>query len=106
MIKVISAHMECCACPTIFGGKTDTGATVYARYRWGHLSVRIDPRDDPPHGGAEGAWFFEEEYGDQYDGCLGFDELKIITKGKVEWPAELSESPPQDYDYLEIKFEE
>ena len=86
MIKVINAHYELVVCPTIIVGKTDDGYTIYARYRWGYLSVRIDPREDPPYGGAEGTWIFAEQIGDEYDGCLGYETLVEHTKDLIEWP--------------------
>ena len=89
MIRVIKAHLELFACPTTIIGLTDDGCTIYSRYRWGHLSVRIDPREDPPHGGAEGTWIYAEQIGAEYDGCLGYENLVKHTKHLIEWPAEL-----------------
>lgn len=90
MIKVISAQCVCFACPTTYVGQTDEGCTIYARYRWGHLSVRIDPREDPPHGGAEGLWIYDEQLGDEYHGCLDYADLRQHTAALVEWPDELT----------------
>lgn len=89
MIKVIKAHLELFACPTIIVGETDDGCTIYARYRWGHLSVRIDPREDPPHGGAEGTWIYEGQIGGEYDGCLAYMTLIKETEHLIEWPVEI-----------------
>lgn len=89
MIKVIKAHLELFACPTIIVAETDDGCTIYARYRWGHLSVRVDPRKDPPLGGAVGTWIFEKKIGGQYDGCLGFDTLVHHTKHLIIWPEQI-----------------
>lgn len=41
-ITVTTAQYECLMCPTIISGKTEEGWTVYARYRWGLLSVRLE----------------------------------------------------------------
>ena len=78
-------------CPTTITGRTGDGMTVYARYRWGHLSVRVDSRDPAPHGGAGGAWIFEKQIDPEgLDGCMSYDELKQHTAEIVEWPAELT----------------
>jgi hypothetical protein len=95
MIKVISARCVCVACPTTYIGQTDDGCTIYARYRWGRLSVRIDPRDDPPHGGAEGTWIYDEQLGGEYHGCLDYADLRQHTAGLVEWPDQLTTPDPK-----------
>ena len=94
MIKIISAQCICFACPTTYTGKTDDGCTIYARYRWGHLSVRIDPREDAPLGGAEGTWIYDEQLGEEFDGWLDYAELKLHTANLVEWPDELTKPAP------------
>jgi hypothetical protein len=86
IIRVISLHYECHLCPMVLAGKTDTGATIYARYRWGHLTVRIDPREAPPFGGAAGAWIFAAQIGDDLEGWITYDRLREVTKGLIEWP--------------------
>ena len=100
MITVVSAYCKLFVCPTIFVGKTDDGSTVHARYRWGCLSVMLDPLEDPPHRGAGGAWLFNQKYGEQYDGCISYDELREITKDEIEWPDQLDDPPPGDGDTL------
>ena len=68
-------------------GKTDTGSTIYVRVRFGHLSMRIDPREDPPFGGAAGKWVFEAEVGDgAYTAWIDYDELRDLTSEHIEWP--------------------
>ena len=102
MITVASAYYELYACPTVIVGKTEDGSTVYARYRWGHLSVRSDPREDPPHGGAGGAWVFCRKYGDEHDGCISYEELREITTGEISWPDQLDDPPPRGDDALDL----
>lgn len=60
-IIVTEATIESRFCPTIISGKTQDGGTVYVRYRWGHLTVRVDPRDPAPLGGAGGEWILEQQ---------------------------------------------
>lgn len=95
-ITVISAQMDCLMCPTIFIGKTTEAWTVYARYRWGQLSVRLDPRDPAPNDGAAGRWILEIQLDPNgLDGCISYDTLREITSELVEWPAELTQ---KNYD--------
>lgn len=90
-ITVATASMECCMCPTIVTGRTADGLTVYARYRWGKLSVRVDSRDPAPDGGAGGVWILERQIDPEgLDGAMDFDELKIHTAESIEWPDEIT----------------
>lgn len=83
-------------CPTTIIGKTSDGLTVYVRYRWGMLSVRLDPRDPAPNYGSEGAWVLREQIDPKgLDGCMTFDELKEHTADFIVWPTELS---PRTFD--------
>jgi hypothetical protein len=83
-------------CPTLITGKTENGGTIYVRYRWGQLSVRLDPRDPAPHGGADGVWILERELDpDGIDGWISFESLREITDGIIDWPEVLS---PEIYD--------
>lgn len=101
---VTTATMECLMCPTIIVGITDDGCAVYCRYRWGRLSVRIDPRDPPPHGGAAGRWILDQQIDPNgLDGDMSYEQLQELTADLIEWPAELSPRPIDDEDsWLEI----
>ncbi len=95
-IVITIAHYECCMCPTTIVGKTANGWTIYCRYRWGHLSVRLDTRDPAPHGGAAGESIVEKQLDSEgLDGCLNYDELRAITADIITWTAEIS---PQSFD--------
>jgi hypothetical protein len=90
-IIVTTAHMECCMCPTIISGTTDDGWTVYCRYRWGMLSIRLDPRDSPPHGGAAGQWLMVKQIDPAgLNGCLDYEEIRELTADIIDWPDELT----------------
>jgi hypothetical protein len=73
--NVVWATCTCGACPSQWEGADDEGRHVYARYRWGSLSVKI--------GGKE---VFQAEYGDSMSGVMSYDELKRLTAGHVIWP--------------------
>ncbi len=73
-----------------------TGARSTPAIGGGRLSVRVDPREDPPHEGAEGTWIYDEQLGDEYHGCLDYAELRHHTAGLIEWPDELTAADPTD----------
>jgi hypothetical protein len=86
-IRVIELHYECRMCPMTLAGKTEDGSAIYARVRWGNLSVRIDPSPDAPNAGAEGDWVFEAVVGDgEFTGWIYYGELQELTKEIIVWP--------------------
>ncbi len=95
-ISVESVYIECPFHPTIFIGRSTNGLVVYARYRSGCLSVRIDPRTPAPFSGAWGLTIHESIIGDTDDGIMSYDELREHTKKIVVWPAVLSQRPNND----------
>jgi hypothetical protein len=95
MIKIISAQCISVACPSTFTGTTAAGQTVYARYRCGHLSVRIDDAHEPRHGEAAGRSILEVTLGGEYDGSLDYADLRQHTAGVVEWPDQLTAPDPR-----------
>jgi hypothetical protein len=98
-ITVTTAHFECRMCPTIIVGTSTEGETVYVRYRWGRLTVRIDPRDPAPNGGAAGVWImFKELDVEGLAGCISYDEIRELTSEMIDWPEELSPMPPNQTD--------
>lgn len=95
-IIVVSATLDFPMCPTIVSGTTDDGATIYVRFRFGRLSIRIDSRTPAPNGGAGGRRIFEEKLDpDGLNGWLEYDDLRKITADWIEWPEQLS---PKVYD--------
>jgi hypothetical protein len=102
-IIVVSAHMEFPLCPTVYVGTTDDGATVYVRYRFGLLSVRMDSRNPAPNGGAGGRRIFEEKLDPkELDGWLEYDDLRKITADWIEWPDELTPRKFDEDDVMEL----
>lgn len=90
-VTVISAQVECGMCPYTIAGITTKGWTVYARYRWGLLSVRIDERDPAPFSGAAGVWILAKQIDPKgLDGWMTYEELKQHTTEIISWPDELS----------------
>lgn len=103
-IIVTRAHTEFPMCPTAIVGTTDDGSTIYCRYRWGLLTVRLDDRNPAPHGGAEGQTIHEIQLDPTgLDGDLDYDKLRKITEETIEWPSELSPKPRETgQDILEV----
>lgn len=87
MIIVTSVAQKWSAAPNIFAGTTADGGTIYARYRWGHLSIRIQPAGvDDGTDGAAGTSIFEIDYGGQYDGHIDYQAIRNLTRSLIEWP--------------------
>ncbi|TAE86024.1 MAG: hypothetical protein EAZ82_12235 [Verrucomicrobia bacterium] len=107
-IKIVTATIESHLCPTVVVGKSDDGGTIYARYRWGRLVIRLDPSNPPPHGGAAGAWIMDQQLDPEgLAGCISYDEIRELTSELIEWPDELTPRPrreseatsfPEDYE--------
>lgn len=117
MIHVVKLKKTCDSCPSQWDGETDQGDAVYARYRWGGLSVTLndvlvferqigeDQDDDAVEAEmrAEGiipknwidsmaqTWRMIREFHPDailcYDGTLSLEQLREVTKGQIEWPA-------------------
>lgn len=102
-ISVVSATMEFPLCPTIISGQTAEGSTVYCRYRFGRLSIRIEHRKPAPSDGAEGRRIYERKIDPNgLDGQLSYDDLRKITEGWIEWPDELTPRKIDDGDVIDL----
>ena len=97
-IMVTTAYVECPMFPTTIVGRSTGGLTVYARYRSGCLTVRVDPRDPAPFKGAWGLQIHESIIGESDDGIMTYDELKTLTCNQVEWPDQLNRRLPDEVD--------
>jgi hypothetical protein len=76
MIKITRVVHTCGACPSQWDAWTDDNKYVYIRYRWGHLSVSYD---------VFGENIFNKDIGGEFDGSMGFGELKKHTAGIIDW---------------------
>jgi hypothetical protein len=75
MIFVSEVRQTCQANPSQWEGLDGEGKTIYARYRWGRLSVERDESE-----------VFSKQLGDELHGRLTFEELKHATSGHITWP--------------------
>ncbi len=72
------------ACPFQLEGLTTDGQHVYARYRGGRCAVYIGTDYPIPAHKV-----FEDCSGHPLDGSLNGATLAALTKGIIEWPAEV-----------------
>lgn len=59
----------CEGCPAAWEGRTQSGAQIYIRYRWGHFRVDIN-----------GEIVMSESRGDGHDGTMTTEEMQLILK--------------------------
>lgn len=78
--KFKTLKKTCSVCPSQWEGQLEDGRYVYARYRWGHLSVRSSTEsiDDAVRAGEE---IFEgsPEGADSLDGVMSTCEMLKLT---------------------------
>lgn len=79
MITVTTIDSMGGACPFQIEGATSDGRSVYARYRWGRLTVRVGDETVYAHSPDPTGW----------EGCLNGATVAALTKGVIEWPAEV-----------------
>lgn len=72
-MKKAKLIQTCEFCPSQWEGYTEKNESVYIRYRWGYLSVKIDDKE-----------IFGKNIDDGFDGVLSFEELKKELEGKLE----------------------
>jgi hypothetical protein len=80
-VRVTSISKTCHSCPAQWEGGTADGGIVYIRYRWGGLRATVDSEE-----------VYYESVGDQYDGCMSFDELKRHLAGVLAFDCEESDN--------------
>lgn len=88
MLKITKVAHTCWACPSQWEALTIDNRQVYARFRWGHLSIRIgQPNDMSEFAAVGGDTIFAMDYGgDDLLGFLDYSELRSLTDGVIEWP--------------------
>jgi hypothetical protein len=85
-VQVIEVKRTCFACPSQWEGKTKDGQVVYARYRFGELTVGMGKDLDDAVSKSSGALLVDVEVGGEFDGDMTFAVLKNLTAEKIEWP--------------------
>lgn len=88
MVKISEIRRTCFACPSQWGGKTESGY-VYIKFRWGSLTIRSGSTIKDA---IAAPTIFEWHDTDDYAGFMEYDELKKLTAGILDLPdAESSE---------------
>jgi hypothetical protein len=99
MPKVVKLKKTCTACPSQWEGTLDDGRGIYARFRWGELSVGVgkDVKD-----AIESSWgdkaLFQEHVGDGLDGFMDFEALRSHLYGLLDFPDELEVENERDLE--------
>lgn len=98
---VTALEKTCPACPSQWEGTLDDGRVMYARYRWGELSVGLgkDIDEAVDNGRTEDALFFEH-VGDGLDGFMSFEELRAHLGGLLDFPEDLVVEGAEDFGGL------
>lgn len=86
MIKVKKIVETCGACPAQWEGSLEDGRTIYIRYRYGYLAVRVSliPTEDVWEA-VRGEEIFGTDYGDAWDGCMDMKVLAKLTEEILDW---------------------
>jgi hypothetical protein len=97
-LKVLALKKTSLACPSQWEGVLEDGRVIYARYRWGELSVGVgDSVDEAVRNGMSDDALYADPVSDGLDGYMDFGELKAHLHGLLEFPASLiveNEHPP------------
>jgi hypothetical protein len=87
MIVVKEIEQTCEACPSQWEGYSDDGRSIYVRYRWGFLSVRIgSPGDKSEFAGVRGKEILHKKLGDSYHGFLSYEDLVKAASEIIQFP--------------------
>ena len=86
-LTVKTCVQTCTWVPSQWEGVTTDGRPVYARYRYGYLSVRVGrPGQTVDEAITSGRPIVGRAIGDALDGCMTYHDLKRHTRGAVQWP--------------------
>lgn len=79
-MKLHNVVNTCPSCPSQWDAMTDDGHSVYIRYRWGRLSVKVCP--DVGEREYTGDWttVYNEQIGDHLDGYLSDEDMLEIVE--------------------------
>lgn len=94
---VVSLTQTCSACPSQWEGQLNDGRWLYARYRWGHLSVGLGGSLDEAVGARGPEALYEASCGDGLDGCMDTGELRRHLLGLLHLPDDLQVQGEPDW---------
>lgn len=79
LIKIKTIRQTCFACPSQWDIMTEDGQYIYARFRWGYLSVKLNAFTN------EEELLFDWESENDLDGIMSTYELQKLTKEIFDW---------------------
>lgn len=80
----------CIACPSQWEGTLEDGQAIYARYRYGELSVGVgNDINEAVRNGMSDQALYADHIGDGLDGFMDFQELKGHLHELLDFPADL-----------------
>ena len=77
-MKIANLIQTCSACPSQWEFKTDGERNVYARYRWGCLSVRVSEKSDGD--AVLGVEILRLQLGDDFNGVIDWGAVEKLIK--------------------------
>lgn len=89
--NVRSVVLTSFASPTQWEARDEEDRPLYARYRFGYLSVTVGEPGQTMEDAVLGREIFSEQLGELYDGVLSYEGLKAATRSLIEWP----DRPPE-----------
>ena len=90
MPKLLALTKTCIACPSQWEGTLEDDRTIYARYRYGELSVGVgNDINEAVRNGMSDQALYADYVGDGLDGFMDVQELKVHLHGLLEFPADL-----------------
>lgn len=88
-LKLVTLVQTCTACPSQWEGCLEDGRYIYARYRWGHLSVRAGPTPDDAVFGEDEIFEGSPEGADSFDGWM--DTEQMLELANLEYDGDVEE---------------
>jgi len=86
--RIKKLEKTCEACPAQWEGTLEDGRTIYIRYRWSTLEVRVSKtKTNDIMEAVRGVTIFSEHIGGEeaLDGSLELKQLKQITRKVIDW---------------------
>jgi hypothetical protein len=79
IIEVYDLRHTCIASPSQWEGRVGDHGSVYIRYRWGTLNVRLSL--DEGHASTTGACVYCEQVGEKLAGYMETEEMQLHVAG-------------------------
>ena len=82
--KLEKLIMTCSCCPSQWEGETENNEIIYARYRFGNLTIQMSKQKGGLDEAVNSKPVFQLKIGNELDGVMSGDELrKIILENNL-----------------------